>query len=229
LRTKILVVVAHPDDEVLGCGGTIAKRTNEGDEVKVLFIADGVSSRLAVTNDDFNEVVKQRRDAAKQACLILGVSDIKFSNFPDNQLDTVSLLNIVRTVEKEILEFEPDEIWTHHSGDLNIDHRVTFQAVVTAARPLPGSKIVNLQTFEILSSTEWQPSSSSFETFRPNLFIDISEFLDLKLKAIDTYHMEMHLFPHPRSNQGIEILARSRGMSAGSEAAEAFTIVRKIN
>jgi LmbE family N-acetylglucosaminyl deacetylase len=220
---KILVICAHPDDEALGCGGTLARHAALGDKVSVCFVTDGESARATKTN----EGVKKRRKAAEQAASVLGVGAVEFAQFPDNQLDTVPLLDLARHVEGLASKYAPDVVYTHHGGDLNVDHRLTFQAVLTAFRPVGAVPAVeSILSFEVPSSTEWSdPAIGS--SFIPNHFVDISRTLDRKMKALDAYKDEMRIFPHPRSPEALRALAAWRGASAGVTAAEAFVLVRR--
>lgn len=223
---KVLIVAAHPDDEVLGCGGTIAKLIETGSQVRVAFLADGVYSRKADSKILENELI-QRRAAAKKACGLLGVTDIYFGNFPDNEMDRETLLTITRKVEEIINDFLPDTIFTHHIGDVNIDHQLTHRAVVTACRPQIGKSVKHIFSFETPSSTEWQLPYSA-PAFIPNCFIDITNTLSRKLDALDAYSFEMRVWPHSRSIKGVEYMVRWHGASIGTEAAEAFMICRSI-
>lgn len=224
-----LIVAAHPDDEVLGCGGTIAKLTNEGTPVHLAFLADGVGSRdnnarLTATEQ---AALNRRRAAARQAAEILGVASVCFDDLPDNRLDCVPLLNVTQRVEVLIAKHRPHTIFTHHAGDLNIDHRVVHQAVVTACRPQRDLPVRTILAFEVSSSTEWQSPGSEYP-FAPNWFVDISTFLEKKLAAMEAYADELRDWPHPRSRKGIEHLARWRGATIGCDAAEAFVLVRNL-
>lgn len=221
-----LVIVAHPDDEVLGCGGTMARLSNLGCKVTVAFLADGISSRGEVSNINKDEL-RERESSAFEACKILDVDKPRFGAFPDNQMDSVSRLDVVRHIEKLVSEVKPDTILTHHQGDLNVDHRRTHEAVMTACRPQPGHCVKLIASFEVASSTEWQ-SPGSHSIFLPNLFVDIGETLERKQKALETYSQEMRGFPHARSIEACTHLAKWRGASVGVGAAEAFQIVRSI-
>jgi len=225
---RILVVAAHPDDEILGCGGTLAKLVATGGIVHVLFLADGVFSRRvnSCASDD-NELIV-RRAAAQSACAILGIDQVFFGDFPDNRMDTIALLDIIKTIEIEVTEFCPDTIFTHHAGDLNIDHRLVHQAVVTACRPQAGISVKTLLMFEVPSSTEWQLPHSA-PIFCPNWFVDISSTLEAKMAALNQYATEMRNWPHPRSMRAVEHLNRWRGATIGVEAAEAFMLGRQLS
>lgn len=220
---SLLIVAAHPDDEVLGCGGTIARYTDQGSTVNLVFLADGVTAR-----DRADSAERQRRQAAAhQAANCLGIHSVQFHDFPDNRLDTVELIKIVQTIEQAIAQHQPDTVLTHHAGDVNIDHQRVHQAVVTACRPQPGHCVKTLLFFEVPSSTEWQPPGSA-PAFLPNWFVDISDTLPLKIEAFSAYEEELRPAPHPRSLASVEALARWRGATVGVEAAEAFMLGRQI-
>lgn len=221
-----LVVAAHPDDEVLGCGGTIARLAKEGHEVHVLLMTDGEGARFA-DNNPADELVAARRLAAEQAGSMLGIRSLTTHSLPDNRLDSIDRLDVVRVIEAAIERLGPFTVLTHHSGDTNIDHRVVHDAAIVACRPQPGNSVKALHFFEIPSSSEWRPATSA-PPFVPNLYIDISETLDAKLAALEVYSRELRSFPHPRSKRGVEALARWRGVTAGVSAAEAFIIGREI-
>jgi LmbE family N-acetylglucosaminyl deacetylase len=217
----VLAVVAHPDDEVLGCGGTLARHAEAGDGVHVLILADGESSR----NEPGD--ISKRAASVDQAAKILGVLSHKLLQFPDNQMDKVPLLQVVREVEKAISQLRPTIVYTHHGGDLNIDHQVALKAVMTACRPLPESSVNAIYTFETISSTEWAISQKN-DAFSPNLAVDISRTLQKKLIALRCYHAEMRAFPHARSYESVEFLAKLRGAQYGLLAVEAFQVIRQI-
>jgi len=222
MSKKILVVAAHADDEVLGCGGTIARHVAEGDAVHVIFMADGVGSRGDEQIAEF-EARNQARDAALKT---LGVIECHALDFPDNRMDSVPLLDVVQALDPIVRKIQPERVYTHHHGDLNVDHRVTHQAVLTACRPLPGSSLREILAFEVMSSTEW--ATPGFAPFILNAFVDISAYLPKKLEALAAYELEMRPTPHSRSVGHIEALARHRGNSVGVDAAEAFELCRSI-
>ena len=221
---SVLVLAAHPDDEVLGCGGTIARLATEGAAIRVAFLSDGVTSRAGETAE-VTAALTARRSAAAKACKLLGASVASFGDLPDNRLDTIALLDIVQAMERLIAQFRPDTVLTHHAGDLNVDHRLIHQAAVTACRPQPGHSVRTLLSFEVPSSTEWQVPGFS-PAFAPNWFVDISGSLPRKLAALDEYAAELRAWPHPRSRKAVEHLAHWRGASIGVEAAEAFVLGR---
>lgn len=223
---KVLCIAAHPDDEVLGCGGTLARHAAAGNEIYVLVLADGVGARGFVDDD----AVERRWDAANTAMTLLApahkLTGLLLLALPDNQFDTVPLLSVARGIEGTLEHFPPDIVYTHHGGDLDIDHRITHQAVMTACRPMPGSSVKAIYAFEVPSSTEW--ASEAEQAFRPNHFVDITATLDKKLAALEAYGEEMRPFPHARSFEAVRALAAWRGASVGLRAAEAFMTLRRI-
>ncbi|NLT94823.1 MAG: PIG-L family deacetylase [Clostridia bacterium] len=225
---SVLVIAAHPDDEVLGCGGTIAKHVKNGDQVNVVILAEGLTSRSFIGGkEEFAEDLQKLKETAKKANKLLGVSSVLFSDYPDNRMDSLDRLDIIKEIEGLITRFKPDVIYTHHSGDVNIDHKRTHEAVITACRPFPGQTVKRILFFEVPSSTEWQIAGSA-PYFMPNSFSDISETINIKLDALRIYNSEMRPWPHPRSIKAIEYLARWRGATVGMEAAEAFILGREI-
>ncbi len=228
MNKSVLVIAAHPDDEVLGCGGAIAKHVREGDIVNVVILAEGLTSREQKRNRELLKMeLNELAASARKANEILGVSSLTIGSFPDNRMDGIERLDVIKEIEKYISQFMPDIIYTHYGGDVNIDHRVIYDAVVTACRPVPQYCVKQLLFFETPSSTEWQiPNPSSH--FGPNWFVDISGVIDLKKEALSAYASEMRDWPHPRSIRAIEYLAFWRGACIGVEAAEAFVLGRNI-
>ncbi len=222
-----LVLAAHPDDEVMGCGGTIAKLVDAGARVHIAFLADGVNSRK-LDNFSLQSALLSRRAAAQKACMILGAQSVSFGDFPDNRMDTIPLLEIAQAVEVLIDAHQPDTVFTHHAGDVNVDHRRLHEAVVIACRPQQGHSVKTLLCFEVASSTEWQLSGSG-PVFSPNWFVDISTTLQRKLLALEAYGAELREWPHPRSQQGIKHLMHWRGATVGVNAAEAFILGRQLS
>lgn len=220
MSRKVLIVSAHTDDEALGCGGTIARHVAEGDTIYAVFLADGVTSRPDASSVE----LEQRNLAAAKAHEILGIKKAYMLGFPDNRMDSVPLLDIVQQLEGVLQEVQPEIIYTHHFGDLNVDHRVSHQAVMTACRPLPMGGGAEIYTFEVMSSTEW--NSPGFAPFIPNMFVDISDFLGIKMRALEAYSEEMRPAPHSRSLDNLTELARHRGNCVGFHAAEAFMVMR---
>ncbi|EJN12822.1 putative LmbE-like protein [Bradyrhizobium sp. YR681] len=220
MTERVLVVAAHPDDEALGCGGTMARHAAAGDGVDVVFMADGVFSRTTADLD-------ARRGSARKACAILGASVPTFFEFPDQKLETVGFLEIVQAIEPIIARIQPTVIYTHHGGDLNLDHRIVHQAVMTALRPMPASTYRAIYAFEVASSTEWA-SSAIGEAFRPDHFVGINATIERKFEALQAYAQEMRDFPHARSYEALRALAVVRGAGVGLPSAEAFVTLRSI-
>lgn len=221
-KSNVLVVAAHPDDEALGCGGTLALHAKQGDYVHALFMTNGVGARGS------DQGAQERRAACENATKALGISSVTYNDFPDNKMDSVALLDIVKKIETVIKEIQPAIIYTHHSGDLNIDHEITSRAVLTACRPLPGHSVQAIYGFEVPSSTEWAGPSHT-RAFLPSHFVEITTTFEAKKKSLSFYNMEMHSFPHPRSHRNIEALATLRGSQVGVEKAEAFSTIRTMN
>lgn len=224
----VAVIVAHPDDEVLGCGGTMARLAQEGRDVHVLILSDGETSRVADPSLLEAARLAERCSAAHHAGKILGCASVTQLSLPDNKLDTVALLDIVKAIESFVARYQPACVFTHHSGDVNIDHRIVHDAVIAACRPQPGHPVRELLFFEVASSTEWRPPGSA-AYFAPNWFVDISLTFKDKVAALEAYQEELRAFPHPRSVEAVEALARWRGATAGVRAAEAFVLGRKLS
>ncbi len=234
---KVLVIAAHPDDEVLGMGGTIKKLTRAGNDVKIIIMATGITSRRSTNYKNSNtyeisdntietmkiQIEKLRADAIRSS-KILGVKNIEFEDFPDNEMDIVSNLEITKRIEKSISDFKPDTIFTHSKYDINVDHRALFDATITATRPKQRSNVKEVISFEVPSSTEWDFPSK----FSPNIFVDIHKELPFKLKALKEYKTELEKFPHPRSLESLEIISKRWGTVSGFLSAEAFCLVRQL-
>jgi len=218
---KALVVAAHPDDEILGCGGTIHRLSSSGAEVVIAILADGEGSRESENPD--SRIAAREKQAAKAAA-ILGANKPQLLNLADQRLDTCPLLEIIQSVEDIVGRVKPDIVLTHHGHDLNADHRICHQAVVTACRPLPGSAFRGIYAFEILSSTDFAFGKGS-EGFQPSCFVDITQSFSAKIEALKCYEREMRPAPHPRSYDLVDCLARLRGSTVGIDHAEAFVPV----
>ncbi|MFP3388644.1 PIG-L deacetylase family protein [Brevibacillus sp. SIMBA_040] len=216
MTKRALVIASHPDDEILGSGGTIKKLINDGFEIVTVIVAKG-------RKEEEHHIQKFTSLANSH----LGVGRVIFMQFPNLKLNTVPLHEITREIEKLLDTYTPDIIFTHHYGDLNQDHQVTFQAVMTAARPLPGKKPIEILCFETVSSSEWTQNTQD-KLFKPTYFVDISDTINDKLQALRHYDVEMRPYPHPRSYEGVQHLARVRGMTVGVEYAEAFEIIRRV-
>jgi N-acetylglucosamine malate deacetylase 1 len=220
---RTLVVVAHPDDETLGAGGTIARLTAEGSEVWVCIVCDGVTARHSETS--------RQRECAERACEVLGVSDVVFCDLPDQRLDSLDLIDVISPIERCVRDLRPDTVLTQFKEDVNQDHRAVFAATMVATRPSPSTPVRSVLCFETASSTEWAAPFPG-AVFAPNLFVDISATLDRKIEAMtmyaDTFMSEVQPYPHPRSYKAIEVYARRQGVVAGMDAAEPFMLLRGV-
>lgn len=223
---SVLVVAAHPDDETLGCGGTMARLAAEGWAVHILILAEGATSRDEMRQREARSAeLSELEVCARRAADIVGAASLELDAFPDNRMDSVDLLDVVKRIESAIALHCPERLYTHGSHDVNIDHRVVHDAVIAASRPKPGGCVRELYFFEVLSSTEWRPPSSAPQ-FAPCYFVDITLYLEAKVDALEAYTPELLDFPHPRSSEAVRALARYRGASIGAHAAEAFEVGR---
>lgn len=224
-RAVVLVVAAHPDDEVLGCGGTAARRAAAGDALHIGILGTGLTSRGG--GQEGGAAMRALQADARAVAGMLGAKSIVFGDFPDNRMDERPLLEVVKQVEAWIAEIRPEVVYTHHAGDLNVDHRVTNLAVLTATRPLPASTVRELYAFEVPSSTEWAFGQAG-PAFRPNVFEDIASTIDVKVHCLERYSGEIRAFPHPRSGEALRAAAKRWGSVAGLSYAEAFELIRSV-
>ncbi len=220
---RVLVICAHPDDEVLGAGGTIARHARDGDEVHVVTIATGVLSRGGDPAVLARELERLQQDA-RRAAASLGVREITLGDLEDQRLDVLPKLDIARAVEAHIERLRPDLVYTNHYGDLNADHRAVFEAVLTAVRPGPTLSVRRVLAFEVASSTEW----SVPYRFSPTVFVDVADTIESKLAAMELYTGEIRPFPHPRSREALRAISKRWGSVAGLGDAEAFELIREI-
>lgn len=225
---RVLIVAAHPDDEVLGCGATAARLADRGAEVTVLILGEGETSRQEVrSREAAGEGLGRLAESARRAGEILGARRVLTGDLPDNRFDGVCLLDIVKRIEAVKAEVSPTLVLTHHAGDLNIDHALTQRAVLTAFRPLPGTEPTGLYAFEVLSSTEYAGPAAG-NVFLPDTYVDASSALDRKVRALLAYAGEVRPDPHPRSPEAVRHLAAVRGRQVGLAAAEAFQTLRTL-
>ena len=230
---NILVVCAHPDDETIGMGGTL-KKLSKKHNVSVLFVSEGITARRKsgystipqydVSHEEMKKMKKEilvRKNHAKKALSILGVKKMRFLDLPNQELDQIPLLKITKEIESEIANTKANVIFTHHFNDLNLDHRIVYDATITASRPIPGSTVTSIVSFEIPASTDWRKPYQ----FNPNLYIDISKELEYKVKALEAYNYEIRKPPHPRSKAITKAIANRWGSLSGYNAAEAFEII----
>jgi LmbE family N-acetylglucosaminyl deacetylase len=223
---KIAVIGAHPDDEVLGCGASIPLWVRQGHEVYIALLGEGITARFQERTTQVEEAIKGLREDAKRVCDFIGATEIFMEGLPDNRFDTLPLLDLVKRLERIIQSVQPQVIYTHHGGDLNIDHSVLNRAVLTATRPIVTSSVKELYTFEVPSSTEWSFQRNS--GFKPNVFQNVTETISAKLAAMEMYRSEAREFPHPRSPEALHVRAKNWGTVAGCAAAEAFELIRSI-
>ena len=219
---NILVIVAHPDDEVLGMGGTIKKLSKAGNKIKVIFLSTGILARRPTNGQ---QKVKALRKDAERATKVLGVNQVDFLDFPDNEMDLVSNLKLTKVIEKEITSFKPKIVYVPTKYDVNVDHQAVYNSTITATRPKKDTSVKEVISFEIPSSTEWYFPNE----FSPNLFVDISNEFKSKISALKKYKNEIREFPHPRSIDGLEAIAKRWGSVSGFQYAEAFSLIRKLD
>jgi len=222
---NILIVAAHPDDEVLGAGGAMAYHAAQGDRVCCVILGSGISARCERPDQAPSEDVDALQADARKAAGILGCTDLRLFDLPDNRMDAIPLLDVVKVVEAVTNEIQPTLVYTHFHGDLNVDHQVTARAVLTACRPLPGSSVKKILAFEVPSATGWGPAECHFA---PNVFLDIAPFLAQKLTAMAAYAGELRPYPHARSLEGIEARAKTWGSQVGLVAAEPYMLLREL-
>lgn len=223
---KIMVIAAHPDDEVLGCGGTIARLSKEGHKVWIAILGQGITSRYLDPKQTDQSMLEALQECARKAGRLVGAQGVLFNELPDNRFDTVAMLDIVKIIEGFLQQICPEVVYTHDASDLNIDHVALLRAVLMATRPMVDQSVKEIATFEIPSSTEW--AFGQFKSpFCPNIFVDIKATLSTKIEALKQYRTEVRDFPHPRSPEALQALAQYRGSTVGLEAAEAFALVRK--
>ena len=220
-KNNIAVVVAHPDDEALGMAGTIIKHVNLKDNVFVIILSKGEDSKK---NQKYKN--KNRVKNAEKWCKFVGANLFSFYDFPDQRLDEVPELDIVKCLEKDFKKIKPDIVYIHHLGDINKDHTVSAKSALVALRPM-GSKTPEIRSFETPSSTDQAPYLNDF-LFLPNLYISIDKYWRLKEESLNIYKKELHDTPHPRSIEAIKALAIKRGAESGFIMAEAFCIIRKL-
>ncbi len=226
MKKRILAVVAHPDDEILGCGGTIARLSKEGCEAFVLILGEGITSRDQKRNREKRaKGVVDLKACANKANKIIGVKDLFTCDLPDNRFDSVPLLDVVKLIENIKARIKPEIVYTHYNNDLNIDHRVVYNATLTACRPTNNESVKEIYSFETPSSTEWNYPYA----FNPNYFVDVTDTLNKKLMALEAYKSELRKFPHPRSKEAVKNVPRRWGSVSGIGYAEAFEVIRIIN
>ena len=226
-KPRHLFLAAHPDDEVLGCAGTIAARAAAGHEVFIAILGGGVTSRADAPEEGVESALAALKAQSRGVAELLGATEHFMFDLPDNRVDTVPLLEVTQLIEGLVDELKPEVVYTQHGGDLNVDHQRIFQATLTATRPMSGSAVRQVLAYEVPSSTEW--AFQRFEpVFRPSVFEDIEDTLETKIEAMSLYEAEARSFPHPRSPEALRAIARRWGSVVGLQAAEAFELVRWV-
>ena len=223
-KDKVLIIAAHPDDEVLGVGGTISKYAANGAEIKLLIVTDGSTAQYSDSND-VSAIINQKKDETKRAARILGISDIIYGNLPDMKLDTIAHIEINRVIENVISSFCPNIVFTHSGVDVNLDHCCVYRSTLVACRPVAGQCVKELYSYYVPSSTDWNVQNKN--TFEPNVFVDITGSPSkLKYDAMACYSTEIRNYPHPRSIDALKILDKANGIHVGVECAESFVLHR---
>lgn len=224
---RILVIAAHPDDEVLGMGGTIAKSVSAGSEVALLIVTDGSTSQYK-DNPELTKIIETKKKETENAADILGISKIYYGNLPDMKLDTVPHTEVNAAIEHVIDDFKPSVVYTHFGGDINKDHQCVYQSSMVACRPVCGQNVKKIYSYSVPSSTEWN-AQNTLNIFTPNVFVDITgEWAERKYRAMEAYKTELREYPHPRSIKTLEFFDRAVGLQVGLECAESFVLHREI-
>lgn len=223
---NVLVIAAHPDDELLGEGGTIRNLSDKGIVCRAVILGEGITSRGAKREETDSSELEKLKNDARAAAEKVGYASIDFCDLPDNRFDSIDLLDIIKKVSHYVNLYNPDTILTHHHGDLNIDHRRTCEAVLTACRPVADNRVKRIYAFETPSSTEWNYIYS--EPFIPNVYFDVSDTIEAKIEGMACYSSESAEYPHPRSAEALRSLASYRGSNVGYDKAEAFMLLREI-
>lgn len=226
---KVLVIAAHPDDEVYGVGGTMVKHAQNGDEVYVCMLTEGVTTQYCNIKDkiQLSNLIEQKKNESLKAARILGIKEIFFFNLPDMKLDTIAHSEINQPIEECIANLLPEIVYTHHWGDVNKDHRLAFESTMVAVRPALKNPIKKVLIYETPSSSEWNVPILTNQ-FLPNVFVDISDVLDIKIQAMKAYKSELRPFPHPRSIEAVTTYAKKRGLEVGKKVVECFMLIREI-
>ena len=221
---KVLVIAAHPDDEVLGAGGTIAKYVADGAEVKVLIVTDGSTSQY---RDDpkLQEILEGKKKETQNAMDILGVSQVLYGGMPDMKLDMTEHILVNQSIERVMDEYQPNIVFTHYHGDVNLDHQCVSRSTLVACRPVADQCVRELYAYYVPSSTDWNVQNH-VNTFMPNVYVDISDFAEKKYQAMECYATELRDYPHPRSIEALRVMDRANGVHVGMEAAECFVCYR---
>lgn len=224
---KVLVIAAHPDDEVLGMGGTIAKLSNQACDVTVLIITDGSTSQYR-DSDNLVDILEAKKAETMACAEVLGVQRIIYGGLPDMKLDTIPHVEINKVIESAIDQIKPDTVFTHFWGDVNQDHVNVYKSTLVAVRPIMGQVVRELYCYRVPSSTEWTPNKSD-TMFMPNYYVDINNFAGQKYEAFSKYTTEMRQYPHPRSIEYLKVADQAAGLKVGMHMAEEFVLLRKLD
>lgn len=224
---KVLVIAAHPDDEVMGLGGTIAKLSAQGVECHLLIVTDGSSSQYR-DSDHLHEIIEAKKQETKECSGLLGFKSIHYGELPDMKLDKTPHIVINQVIEKVIDELQPDTVFTHFWGDVNRDHQEVYKSSLVAVRPVMGQVVKEVYCYKVPSSTEWTPNKAD-TMFMPNYFVDIEKFAEQKYKAFACYSTELRDYPHPRSIQYLRETDKTAGLRVGLLSAEEFVLLRKLD
>lgn len=225
--SKILVIAAHPDDEVLGMGGTIAKLTQAGNEVYVLIVTDGSSSQYR-DSDELIKIIEDKKKETLACAKILGVEKVIYGEQPDMKLDCTPHIHINQVIEKAVSYVKPEIVYTHFWGDVNMDHQQVYKSTLVAVRPVMGQVVKELYCYRVPSSTEWTPCKAD-TMFMPNVFVDITAEAERKYEAFGKYNTELRDYPHPRSIKHLKELDVARGLEVGQGPTETFVLLRKLD
>ena len=223
---KVLIIAAHPDDEVLGMGGTIAKIVIAGKQVDLLIVTDGSSSQYRGANN-LQEIIEAKKLETRHCADVLGIKDIYYGGLPDMKLDCMPHIDINQAIEQIIDKVQPDTVFTHFWGDVNCDHQNVYKSTLVAVRPVMGQVVRELYCYRVPSSTEWTPNKDD-TMFMPNFFVDIEQYAEQKYKAFACYSTELRDYPHPRSVQYLRESDKAAGLRVGMLAAEEFVLMRKL-
>jgi LmbE family N-acetylglucosaminyl deacetylase len=223
----VLVLAAHPDDEVLGCGGTAARLSDEGHDVFFAIFGEGITSRYTQREQADQALLDRVHADSRRAAAILGAKDLFLHDLPDNRFDTIPLLDLVKRIEAFVEKLRPQVVFTQHGGDLNIDHVQLYRATLTATRPTAGTPVRTVYAYEVASSTEWAFAQFA-PIYQPSVFFDIASTLERKIAAMQVYESELRAFPHPRSAESLRVIAKRWGSVSGLLAAEAFSVIRDL-
>jgi N-acetylglucosamine malate deacetylase 1 len=219
---KILSVAVHPDDETLGCGGALLKHKKNGDDIYWLIITS-----MYLEDGWTAEKIESRREEINQISDVYGFTAVHCLDFPSTRLDTIPMKNLISQISKIIQKVEPDLIYIPNRSDIHTDHQYAFRAIMSCTKTFRYPFIRKILMYECLSETEFSPALPA-DTFIPNVFVDITGFLEEKIKIMKIYRDEMGAFPFPRSEENISALAKNRGTVAGVEAAEAFVLLKEV-